>query len=95
MIFAKNRQAVGTAYADASTYRLARMVGAVKLSIRVRGEPVILQVSERVEQFFENESETEQLLEPGFHSREYTVPVTAWRFRAESEPTTVDFVAYG
>lgn len=94
MIFAQNRQNVGSQWT--APYALPRDVVALKLSIRVRDVPVILQVSEDVEQFFRDDlSETSQLLDRGFHSLIFVSPITAWRFKAESLPTTIDFTAYG
>lgn len=95
MVFAKNRVAVTPNYSEVATYRLERENRVAKLSIFVRDSPVILQVTEGVEQYFDLASETEILLEEGFHSRSFVTPISAWRFKAETVATTVDFVAYG
>ena len=95
MIYAKNRVAVSVTHSEVATFSLDRNKYATKLSVYVRADdPVILQVSEMEERYFENESETSMLLEPGFHSRIFDSPIGAWRFRMETGVGEVDFVAY-
>lgn len=94
MIFAKNRQTISPQYSPEQSWRLERGQYANKLTIRVRGNPVILGVTEMEEQFFDATVDNEQLLEVGFHSRTFITPVTGWRFRSEAGTANVDFVAY-
>lgn len=94
MIFAKNRIQAGTSYGQPATFKLDRKERASKLSVFVRLNPVIVQISETEEQYFDRPSETEILLEPGFHTREFLTPLTAWRFKGETTSVELDFTAY-
>lgn len=94
MFYARNAQEVGTSFTN--PYLLPLGVGAEKLTVRVREGSVLLQVTEERQQYFENDTETETVLDLGVHSLVFVTPITGWRFRLyEGAKAAVDFRAYG
>lgn len=64
--------------------------------------PVVIQVTERPEQTFEDELNSSQFLELGFYSKTFVTPITGFRLRTPNEqelpealPGKVCFVFYG
>lgn len=96
MFYARNAQEVGVSYKGGATYLLPKGQGALKLTVRVKEAPVILQVTDEYEQFWGSDLTTETLLDLGLESLVFVTPITAWRFRTyESGLATVHFRAYG
>lgn len=112
MIYAKNHKLVSlTRYDEDHTYNLDKDSFANKLSVQVLSEndkgefiygPVVVQVTERPEHTYEDELNTEQLLELGFNSRGFITPITGFRVRVPDltlvpvvKPALISFVFYG
>lgn len=112
MIRAKNRiEVTNQNYLENRTYNLDSDVYANKLSVQViaensKGEmvygPVIIQVTEGPEHTYEDELNTEQILELGFNSKGFVTPITGFRLRIPDlslvpavKPALINFTFYG
>ena len=112
MIYAKNRiEITEDDYRENRTFNLDASIYANKLTIMVLSEndkgefvygPVIIQVTEGPEHTYEDELNTEQLLELGFNSRGFVTPITGFRARLPGldlvpaiKPACLNFTFYG
>lgn len=94
MIFARREMVIGPAYNANSTFELGPDRSALRLSLMVKDESIILFPSENEPPIFNNPTDLEIELDKGFHSLEFLTPIHGFRLKSSKNNARVSFRAY-